>query len=230
MTDKQHSEIMTGLYVIACALGAICGILLFSGCGTIRDWRDDLDDFKEWDKLSIEDVWDKLRGKEVTTDNRGWSQGPHRIDVAGKPAEWEWVIQTKDIPKDRPPNGKPERGFFELMFDKGKVYQYVMPDYRNCFRIRAKGGTNFNVHCKDKIYSPIPDGESEWRVTVEDDLLDITLDGVPIGRKDRSRGIKNHYLPIKLNGARLKHIVIDNFAGDGRVFGGWWKAREVKAD
>ena len=216
--------------------------LLLFGCNSVKDLGDikSLDDLKEleaqfksfmrdldeWDKLSLDQIWDKVRGKEATKDEEGWCTGSAKIVPDGKPKEWAWDFTTKGIDPKRGDGEEAERSLFCIFLSTGKVYPMIMPGGRNCLRIRAKGGEVFDVHCGDAFWTPIPTDKTTFHVSVTNRLLDITCNGVPMGRKDRSRGIRNNYLPIDIGDGVLEGIVVSQWGN--RMLKSPWKAGEVK--
>lgn len=201
-------------------------VLLMCGCGTTRDlvdkWKGRLDDFKEWDKLSAEELWDQLRGKEAKKDEKGWLHGSQKIDVPERPKDWSLTIYTKDIPTERV-NDKPERMFVKFFFDNGSAYPYIMPKHRDYVRFRAKGGTNYNAHVKDWVLKPIPRDVAEWTFSVKDGKFDITCNGDALGRKGKTA--PKNYLPLDIGDGKLKTFVV---SPDGvRPLGCPWWASEV---
>ena len=214
-------------------LGAAVAIAvaLLTGCTTTTDWRDKVSEFEkyldDWDKLSIEEIWDSLRGKEAVKDDRGWYTGAATFEPHGKPKNWKWTLTTRGIDATRDKEKEEaEQSLFLVKLTNGKIYPFVMHGGRNCMRIRAKGGEAFNVSCGDSIGSPIPTDSAEWTASVSNGVFDITLNGVPLGRKDRDRGIRKHYLPIDVGDGKLECIIVSQWPD--RMLKSAWKAGEIE--
>ena len=226
--DGKEWAAVIGVHVLIAAMLFLCG------CSTVKELEYDIkalgEEFaaflKEWESLSLDDVWDKLRGKEAKKDDTGWMRGAQKIDVPERPVNWSWEFTTQGIDPKRGRNEAAERALFCVFLTNGKIYPYTMPGGRNSHRARGKGGDAFNMSCGDAIWTPIFTEETVWHVSVSNGVFDITANGQPLGRKDRSRGIRGNYLPIKVGDARLKAFVVSQWPN--RMLKSPWKAGEVK--